>query len=130
MSTSSKVVFRARTVDPNKRLSIRIRKKCRNWSPKVKRAITIPPSGMEKEEEMVILTSSEWPPPSFSLVSILYPPILCATPRPLLERTSIYFMLDRLITTFFNTYKTCCIYFYKVSDLFVDLLISPILRMQ
>lgn len=52
-SMPEKKVFRARVLDPNKRLEVRIRQKCRQQSPKVKRAVAVPPSGMEKEEEMV-----------------------------------------------------------------------------
>lgn len=48
----TKLSFRPRTIDPTKRLQIRIRKKCRNWSP-TPRPTVLPPSGMEKEEEMV-----------------------------------------------------------------------------
>ncbi|KAI1729990.1 enhancer of polycomb-like domain-containing protein [Ditylenchus destructor] len=53
MMPEKKHVFRPRALDPNKRLPIRIRQKSRGHvSPKVKRAVQVAPSGMEKEEEM------------------------------------------------------------------------------
>uniref|UniRef100_A0A915CZN9 Enhancer of polycomb-like protein n=1 Tax=Ditylenchus dipsaci TaxID=166011 RepID=A0A915CZN9_9BILA len=47
-----KKVFRARVLDPAKKLAVRIRHKCRQRSPKVKRAVQVAPTGMEKEEEL------------------------------------------------------------------------------
>lgn len=55
MIMPEKKVFRARVLDPTKRLTVRFCQKCQSQSPKIKRAVAVPPSGMEKEEEMVCI---------------------------------------------------------------------------